>query len=110
MKKMAENKKVLFAGFYIVPATDHCINKDTQSILDSLTSLSLAKAYYSLFQPEHFSCWCYYCHLKHMILHKIMDRGDTYKYLDSELKLDEFEEKGSPYPFYKEYLKKHSLS
>ena len=45
-----------------------------------------------------------------MILHKIMDRGDTYKYLDSELKLDEFEEKGSPYPFYKEYLKKHSLS
>ena len=89
MKKMAENKKVLFAGFYIVPATDHCINKDTQSILDSLTSLSLAKAYYSLFQPEHFRCWCYYCHLKHMIMYTIMDRGDKYKYLHGELKLEE---------------------
>ena len=89
MKKMAENKKVLFAGFYIAPATDHCINKDTQSILDSLTSLSLAKAYYSLFQPEHFRCWCYYCHLKHMIMYTIMDRGDKYKYLNGELKLEE---------------------
>ena len=46
---MAENKKVLVAGFHIAWATDHCINKDTHSILDSLTSLSLAKAYYSLF-------------------------------------------------------------
>ena len=30
---MAENKKVLVAGFHIVWANDHCINKDTQSIL-----------------------------------------------------------------------------
>ena len=56
---MEENKKVLVACFHIVWATDHCINKDTQNILDSLTSLSLAKAYYYLFQPEHFGCWCY---------------------------------------------------
>ena len=34
-----------------------------------------------------------------------MDRGDNYKYLNGELKLDEFEEKGSPYPFYEEWLK-----
>ena len=53
-----ENKKVLSAGFHIVWDTDRCINKDTQSILDSFASLSLAKAYYSLFQPEHFGCWC----------------------------------------------------
>ena len=102
---MAENKKVLVAGFHIVWATDHCINKDTQNILDSLTSLLLAKAYYSLFQPEHFGCWCYYCHLKHMTLHTIMDRRDNYKYLNGELKLDEFEEKDSLYPFYEEWLK-----
>ena len=63
-KKKIENKKVLVAAFHIVSATDHCINKRTQSILNSLTSLSLAKAYYSLFQLEHFGCWCYYCHLK----------------------------------------------
>ena len=35
-----------------------------------------------------------------------MDRGDKYTYLNSELKLDKFEEKGSPYPFYEEWLKK----
>ena len=74
-----KNKKVLVTAFHIVWATDHCINKDIRSILDSLTSLSLVKAYCSLFQPEYFDCWCYYCHLKHMILCTIMDRGDNYK-------------------------------
>ena len=101
---MADNKKFLVDGFHIAWATHHCINKDTQSILDSLTSLSLAKAYYSLFQRKHFSFLCYYCHLKHMILHKIIDRGDNFKYLNGELKLDEFEEKTSSYLFYEEWL------
>ena len=99
-EKKKENKKVLAAGFHIVWTTDDCINKDTQSILDYLTSLSLAKVYYSLFQPEYFDCCCYYCHLKHMILQKIMGRGDNYKYLNGELKPDEFKENGSPYPSY----------
>ena len=44
-----------------------------------------------------------------MILGTIMDRGDNYKYLNGELKFDEFEEKGSPYPFY-EVVKKQNLS
>ena len=38
-------------------------------------------------------------------LRAIMDRGDDYKHLNGELKLDEFEQKGSPYPFYEEWLK-----
>ena len=37
-EKKQENKKVLVAGFHIVWTTDDCINKDTQSILDYLTS------------------------------------------------------------------------
>ena len=45
-----------------------------------------------------------------MILHKIMYRGDHYKYLNGELKLDEFEEKGSPYPLYEEWLKTQPVS
>ena len=49
MAEKKENKKVLVARFHIVWATDDCINKDTQSILDSLTSLSLAKAYLLFF-------------------------------------------------------------
>ena len=40
-----------------------------------------------------------------MILGTIIDRGDNYKYLNGELKLHEFEEKGSPYPLYEEWLK-----
>ena len=91
-------------------ATDHCINKDTQSILNPLTSLLLAKAYYSLFQHEYFGCWCYYCHLNHMILRTIIERRDNYNYLNSNLKLDEFEQKGCPYPFYEDWLKKRNLS
>ena len=59
-EKKKENKKVLVVGFHIVWATDDYINKDTESILDYLTTLSLAKAYYSLFQPEYFDCCCYY--------------------------------------------------
>ena len=69
----------------------------------------LAKAYYSLFQPEHFGYWCYYCHLKHMIFRTTLDRGDNYRYFYGEFKLDEFEEKGSPYLFYDEWLKKTQL-
>ena len=34
-----------------------------------------------------------------------MGKGDNYKYLNEELKLDEFEEKGSPYLSYEEWLK-----
>ena len=83
-----------------------------QNILDSLTSLLLAKSYYSLFQLDHCGCWCYYCHLKDMVLRTIMDREDNYKYLNGELKLNEFEEKDSPHPFYEEWLRKkqHALS
>ena len=40
-----------------------------------------------------------------MILQTITDRGDNYKYVNGELKLDEFEEKGSPYLFYEKWLK-----
>ena len=98
---MAENSYCL--------ATDHCINKDTENISNSLTSLSTAKAYYSLFQLGHYGCWCYYCHLKHMILRTIMNRGDNYKYLNGELKLVEFEQKNYPDSLHEEWLKKQSV-
>ena len=96
-------------GFHITFATDHCINENTQKILDFFTSLSLAKAYYSLFQFDHCGFWCYYCRLEHMVLRTIMNRGDNYKYLNGELKLDEFEEKDSPDPFYEEWLRKNNM-
>ena len=44
-----------------------------------------------------------------MILRTIIDREDNCRYFYSEFKLDEFEEKGSPYLFYDEWLKKTQL-
>ena len=41
-----------------------------------------------------------------MILRIIRDRGDHYKYLNSELNLDNFD---PPYPFYEEWLRKNNL-
>ena len=40
-----------------------------------------------------------------MTLRTITDKRDNYKYLNGKLKPDEFEEKGSPYPLYEEWLK-----
>ena len=40
-----------------------------------------------------------------MILRTTMGRGDNYRYLNGELKLDKFDKKGFPYPFYEEWLK-----
>ena len=97
------------AVFHIHWATDHTINNNTETILDSLTSLSLAKAYYDSFQPVHHGCWCYYYHLQHMILRTTMDRRHNYKYLNGALALNKFEELEPPYPFYEECLRKNNL-
>ena len=51
VKIKKEGKKVLAAGFHI-----HCFlyhKNNTQAILDLLSSLSLAKAYYDLIQSGH---------------------------------------------------------
>ena len=71
-------------------ATDHTINNNAQAILDSLTSLSLAKAYYDSFQPRHHGCWCYYCHLQHVILRTILDRRHKFKYINGPLALSKY--------------------
>ena len=55
-EKKNRRKKILAAGFNIVWATNPSINENTQNILNSLTNLSLANAYYSLFQPDHCGC------------------------------------------------------
>ena len=85
------------------------INEITQNTLNSLTSLSLAKAYYSMFQPDHCGFWCYGCHLQHMVLNTVMDRGGNSKYLNGQLTLDNFEEDKLPYRFYEKWLRKNSL-
>lgn len=102
-------KRVLTAGFHIAWATNHSINSETQNILDSLTSLSLTKAFYSLFQPEHYGCWFYYCHLKHLVLRTLMDRRDNYCYLTTKTDLNKMGDESAPYPFYEEWLVKNNI-
>ena len=97
------------SNFHIHWATDYTINNNTQAIVDSLASLSLGKAYYHSFQSRHYECWYYYCHLRHMMLRTIMDRGHNYKYLNGALPLEKFDETDLPYPFYEEWLKKNNL-
>ena len=96
------------ANFHIHWETDYTINNNTQAILDSLTSLSLAKAYYHSFQPGHYGCWCCYCHLQYMMLRTIGDTGHNYKYLNGTLAFEQFEETDLLYPFYGEWLKKNN--
>ena len=95
-------KKVLAANFHINWAIHYTINHNTQAILDSLTSLLLAKACYHSFQSGHYVCWCYYCHLQHMMLRTIMDCGHNCKYLNGALALEKFEETDPLYPIYEE--------
>ena len=109
VKILKKGKKVLATGFHIHQATDYTINNNAQAILDLLTSLLLSKTYYHSFQLGHYGCWCYYCHLQHMMLRTIMDRGQTYKYLNGALALEKFEETDPPYSFYEEWLKKNNL-
>ena len=52
MGENKQEKKFLAAGSHISLAIDQRINKDTQGILNSLTSLSLAKAYYRCFNLD----------------------------------------------------------
>ena len=106
VKIKKEGKKVLAVGFHIHWATNYTITNSIQAILDSPTSLSLAKAYYNSFQSGHYRCWCYYCHFQHMILRTITDRRHNYKYLKGALALEKFEETDPSYLFYKECLKK----
>ena len=80
------------------------MNNNTQAIVDSLTSLLLAKYYYHSFHSGHYTY--YYCHIQHMMLRKIIDMGHNYKYLNGALALDKFEESDPPYPFYEEWLNK----
>ena len=100
--KIKKKRKLLAPGFHIHQATDYTINNNTQAILDSLTSSLLAKGYYHSFQSGHYGCWCYYCHLQHIMLRTIMDRGHNCKYLNGALALEKFEETDPVYPFYEE--------
>ena len=95
--------KALAEGFHITYATYNCKNKvEIQKVLDSLTNISLVKAYHATINPDHFCCFCFKCRLHDQI-------QDTLLYRDSpEFRLDcstDFQKLHDlpPYPFYEIY-------
>ena len=80
LEKIASKGVALEDGFHFYYAT-LCKNINIQALLDSLTDLSLAKAYYYTFQSGHYSCQCIRCKLQNKILQVILKRGSNETYL-----------------------------
>ena len=72
------NEKIAFRPEYDIYYTlNNVINSGTHKILDLLTDLSLAKAYYFTIQPDQHVCECYYCNLHHMLRKTLFERGTS---------------------------------
>ena len=70
--------KALIEGFHITYAIDNCKNKfEIQKVLDSLTNISLVKAYHATFNPDHFCCFCFKCRLHNQIQDTLLARDST---------------------------------
>ena len=96
---ISSSKKALKEGDDIHYALDNCINSKTKKILNSLTDLSLANAYFATIQPDHIGCECYYCTLNYMLRDTLINRDFTKldKCLGNVTKLKDFVETE---PFY----------
>ena len=92
--------KALAEGYHITYAIDNCKNKvEIQKVLDSLTNISLVKAYHATINPGHICCFCFKCRLHHQIQDILLNRDSTEFELNHSTdfkKLVDF----PPYPFY----------
>ena len=100
-----EQKKALWSGFDIDYALYNSINSETDRILESLTDLSLAKAYFYSIGPKYTCFTYYYCTLQYKLRKVLMDREKGYKCLSKDVASLRISEETVPfYPFYKEWL------
>ena len=56
---------------------DDKIDENVHKIIDSISSVSLVKAMESVTR-QHYSCDCYNCKLRQIILEKFLERKDNY--------------------------------
>ena len=62
--------------FDVIYATNYFLDEEElKKTLNSLTSISLAKAYYHFFEYRHIGCWCWRCKLQNKCLQLILKRG-----------------------------------
>ena len=84
-------------------AADNCKNKfEIQEVLDSLTNISLVKAYHATIDSGLFCCYCFRCHLHDRIQVTLIARDSPESrlvYSKDFQKLEDLE----PYPFYEIY-------
>ena len=100
MEKIVSKGVALEDGFRIYYAS-LCENINMQTCLESLSDLSLAKAYYYTFQSGHNGCRCFRCKLQNQILQIMLKRGSNETYLCGAdiYDTDRFVEEQEPFPF-----------
>ena len=78
-----------------------CENMNMQTCLESLSDLSLAKAYYYMFQSGHNGCQSFRCNLQNQILQTMLKRSSNEIYLCGAdiYDTDRFVEEQEPFPF-----------
>ena len=89
----------------ITYAVDNCKNKfEIQDVLDSLTNISLVKAYHATINPDHYCCYCFRCRLHDQIQDTLTDRNSREFLLDYSNGFQKLEDL-QPYPFVKFTMK-----
>ena len=99
--------KALSEGFHIIYADDNCKNKfEIQEILDSLTNISLVKAYHATIDSDHFCCYCFRCYCLHDRIQDTLIARDSPEFrLDYSSDFQDMEDL-EPYPFYEIYYER----
>ena len=106
----SSSKKLLEQSYDIHYVLDNFINSKSQGILDSLSNLLIAKAYFATIDPDHNGSDCYLCTLNYMLRDNLIDRGVTEKYLVSVTHLKNFVETEPFYSVKEEWYEKYVKS
>ena len=73
--------------------------------MDTLTDVSVAKAYYSTFQVGHHGCGCFRCKLQQMCFKTLVNRGVHKTFLCGEMYCAKFFQVAKEtYPFFDLYF------
>ena len=78
---------------------------EIQEVLDSLTNISLLKAYHATIDSDHFCCYCFRCRLHDRIQDTLIARDSPEFRLDYSSDFQEMEDL-EPYPFYEIYYQR----
>ena len=108
-KKIVSFGSALGQGFHIYFAErlyEEYTTQSRQDFLDSLSDLSLAKAYYSCFMAGHCGRNCFKCGIRNNCSQTLMKSGTSEQFLPYDL-FDRFEEAEEPTPYFDVFFKQN---